>query len=97
MIESKICKPVKANASQEFGVKGMVCQMACGGSIRRTLKETCAVERVQINFVDSLEEQQIVVNYDRNKIAPKQMITMLMAINKGQFSVRSIGSPQPIK
>ena len=75
----------------------MVCQMACGGSIRRALKETCGVERVQINFVDSLEEQQIVVNYDRNKIAPKQMITVLSAINKGQFTVRSIGSPQTIK
>jgi copper chaperone CopZ len=97
IVESKVCKPVKANTSQQFGVKGMVCQMACGGSIRRSLKETCGVESVQIDFVDSLEEQQIVVNYDRNKIAPKQMITVLSAVNKGQFSVRTIGSPQRIK
>lgn len=36
----KICKTVEANTIQEIGVKGMVCQMGCGGTIRKALKET---------------------------------------------------------
>jgi copper chaperone CopZ len=96
-IEAKVCQPAKANTTVELGVKGMVCQMGCGGSIRKALKETCAVDRVEVNYIDSLEEQTIKVYYDRQKIAPKQMIGVLSKINDNQFAVRSVGIPQSIK
>lgn len=94
--QNQICKSSQANTSQAFGVKGMVCQMGCGGSIRKALKETCAVERVEVNYIDSLEEQQIKVYYDRQKIAPKQMLGILSELNDKQFTVRTIGAPQKI-
>ena len=93
----KVCKSVKANTTQKFGVKGMVCQMGCGGSIRKALKATCAVERVEVNYVDSLQEQTIKVHYDRQKLGPKQMITLLSQLNDKQFSVRTIGEPQALQ
>jgi hypothetical protein len=95
--QAKVCKSVKANAIQEIGVKGMVCQMGCGGSIRKALKETCAVERVEVNYIDSLEEQVIKVHYNREQIAPKQMLQVLSALNDHQFTVRTLGSPQALK
>jgi hypothetical protein len=94
--QSKVCKRVKANTIQEIAVKGMVCQMGCGGSIRKVLKETCAVERVEINYIDSLEEQVIKVQYDRQLIAPKQMLQLLSEVNDKQFTVRTTGAPKKI-
>jgi copper chaperone CopZ len=95
--QAKVCKSVKANTTQEIGVKGMVCQMGCGGSIRKALKETCAVERVEVNYIDSLEEQVIKVHYNREQIAPKQMLQVLSGLNDRQFTVRTVGSPQALK
>jgi copper chaperone CopZ len=95
--QAKVCKSVKANTTQEIGVKGMVCQMGCGGSIRKALKETCAVERVEVNYIDSLEEQVIKVYYNREQIAPKQMLQVLSELNDRQFTVRTVGSPQALK
>lgn len=95
--QAKVCKRVKANTTQEIGVKGMVCQMGCGGSIRKALKETCAVERVEVNYIDTLEEQVIKVYYDRNQIAPKQMLQVLSGLNDRQFTARIVGSPQALK
>lgn len=95
--QSKVCQRVKANTIQEIAVKGMVCQMGCGGSIRKALKETCAVEHVEVNYIDSLEEQVIKVHYDRQHIAPKQMLQVLSELNDRQFTVRTVGSPQALK
>jgi len=94
---TKVCAVVHANSIQEIGVKGMVCQMGCGGSIRKALKETCAVERVEVNYQDSLEEQIIKVHYDRQRIGSKQMLALLSELNDKQFTVRTIGSPQAIQ
>jgi hypothetical protein len=90
---ASVCKPTKATASIEIGVKGMVCQMGCGGSIRKALKETCAVEKVDVAYQDSLEEQVIKVYYSHTKIAPSQLLKVLSGINNKQFTVRQIGKP----
>jgi hypothetical protein len=71
--------------------------MGCGGSIRKALKQTCAVERVEVNYIDSLEEQVIKVHYNREQIAPKQMLQVLSGLNDHQFTVRTVGSPQALK
>lgn len=94
--QSKVCKNVKANTSQEFGIQGMVCKMGCGGSIRKALRETCAVERVDVNYIDSLSEQTIKVYYKRELIAPAQMRAILAEINDKQFTVRTLGSAQKL-
>ena len=93
---SKVCQIVKANAIQEIGVQGMVCQMGCGGSIRKALKETCAVERVEVNYIDTLVEQTIKVYYNKAKISPQQMLHILANVNDKQFTVRTIGSPKKV-
>ncbi|MEN9699379.1 MAG: hypothetical protein RLZZ301_577 [Bacteroidota bacterium] len=94
--ESTLIKPPKANTVITLGVKGMVCQMGCGGSIRKGLKQTGAVERVQVEFVKSLEEQKIQVYYDRTKIAPQQLIQILEKLNDKQFSVRELSEPSTL-
>ena len=92
-----VCEKVVPNTTVALGVKGMVCQMGCGGSIRKALKQTCAVERVEVKYLDTLEEQTIKVSYDCQKIGPKQMLQILSKINNQQFSVRTIGEPQALR
>jgi len=70
--------------------------MGCGGSIRKALIATCAVEQVDVSYIDTLEEQSITVFYDRNKIAPDQMISVLNTINEKQFVVRTLGKPEKL-
>jgi copper chaperone CopZ len=96
-LQPKVCKTTIANTTISLGVKGMVCQMGCGGSIRKALKATCAVERVEVNYIDSLEEQTIIVHYDRQKLGPVQMIKLLTELNDKQFSVRTISEPKAVK
>ena len=93
----RVCKTVAANTTILLGVKGMVCQMGCGGSIRKELKKTCAVERVELTYLDSLEEQTVRVYYDRQKLSPAQMINLLAQINDRQFTVRKLAEPIAIK
>jgi len=95
--QAKVCEKVVPNTTVALGIKGMVCQMGCGGSIRKALKETCAVERVEVNYVDSLQEQTIKVHYDRKRLGPAQMINLLSQLNDKQFSVRTIGEPQALR
>ena len=95
--QAQVCEKVVPNTSVAFGVKGMVCQMGCGGSIRKALKETCAVERVEVKYLDTLKEQIIKVSYNRQKIGPKQMLQILSKINDQQFRVRTIGEPQALR
>ena len=87
---------VHANSQVEFEVEGMVCQMGCGGRIRKALKETCAVERIEVNYKDTLEEQTIKVYYNKAKISPQQMLHILANVNDKQFTVRTIGSPKKV-
>jgi hypothetical protein len=63
--QSKLCQRVKANTIQEIAVKGMVCQMGCGGSIRKALKETCAVERVEVRRSQAPRHLRSDVDYER--------------------------------
>jgi hypothetical protein len=79
--------PVIANAEVSFEVKGMVCKMACGGSIRKTLIHSGAVERVEINFVEAAKSQEVIVHYDSTKMSPTALKSLIENTNDGQFTV----------
>ena len=79
--------PVKANAEIAFEVKGMVCKMACGGSIRKTLIQSGAVERVEINFVEEAKSQAVIVHYDSTKMSATGLKNIIEKTNDGQFKV----------
>ena len=83
---------VQANSQADFAVEGMVCQMGCGGSIRKELKMTGAVERVEVNFVEELKEQVVHVQYDSSKIAIQKITSILNSINDRQFKVKVISN-----
>ena len=81
---------VQANSQADFKVEGMVCQMGCGGSIRKELKMTGAVERVEVNFVEEQKEQVVHVQYDSTLISTQKMTSILTSINDRQFKASLI-------
>ncbi len=83
---------VHSNCQADYAVEGMVCQMGCGGSIRKELKLTGAVERVEVNFVEELKEQVVRVQYDSTKIAIQKITSILNSINDRQFKAKVISN-----
>jgi copper chaperone CopZ len=81
---------VRANSQADYAVEGMVCQMGCGGSIRKELKMTGSVERVEVNFVEEQKEQVVHVQYDSTLITTQKMTAILNSINDRQFKASLI-------
>ena len=73
-------------------VEGMVCSMGCGGSIRKELKSTGAVSRVEVDFDEEKEKQTVKITYDNRLISKKEIVDRIEKLNKGQFTVSVIGS-----
>ena len=91
-VSVKKSKPVivRSNCQADFAVEGMVCQMGCGGSIRKELKMTNAVERVEVNFIEEQKVQVVHVSYDSTLINTTKMTALLNAMNDRQFKAKLI-------
>jgi hypothetical protein len=93
-VSVKKSKPifVRANCQADFTVEGMVCQMGCGGSIRKELKSTGAVGRVEVKFVEEQKEQNVHVRYDSTLINSQKITAILNTMNNNQFKAKLISN-----
>jgi hypothetical protein len=79
-----------ANVSNEiadFEVSGMVCQMGCGGAIRKELYASGFVDQVDVNFEEDLPSNLISVHFNSDKITVEKIEEIIETINDGQFKV----------
>lgn len=84
--EEKKAVEVTPNKVLTLDVEGMSCEMNCGGSIRKGLKKTGAVSRVEFVWVEEAEKQVTKVSYDDTKITDKEIISIIEELNEGQFT-----------
>jgi copper chaperone CopZ len=88
----KVVKTTKTKVSgtkkMTAEIEGMTCEMGCGGSIRKALKETGGVERVQYDFVEGRKKQVAVVTYDAAKTDVLKMLQLIQSINEKQFTAK---------
>lgn len=87
---NKMKKEVKANCTAVVGIKGMSCEMGCGGSIRKALKGTKAVARVSYDFEEGRAVQIAKVEFDSTRLNTKQIESIICKLNDGQFAVNNI-------
>lgn len=73
-------------------LKGMVCQMGCGGSIRKELKATGGVESCEFDFDEDREIDIAKIKFDKDKITVDEIVNVVSKINDGQFDVVSTKS-----
>ena len=84
--EEKKAVEVTPNKVLTLDVEGMSCEMNCGGSIRKELKKTGAVSRVEFVWIEEAEKQVTKVSYDDTKISDKEIVALIEKINEGQFT-----------
>lgn len=90
--ESKKEQVAVSNETLVTEVEGMVCSMGCGGSIRKELKSTGAVSRVEVDFDEEKVKQIVKITYDNHLLSKNEIVERIEKLNKGQFSVNIIGS-----
>ena len=81
--------PVVANYKLDLEIDGMVCKMGCGGSIRKELKETGSVEKVEFDFSEERETNFATVYFNSNEITESELVKRISEINEGQFKARA--------
>lgn len=71
----------------DLDIDGMVCKMGCGGSIRKELKATGGVEKVEFDFTEERKTNYAKVYFDSKKISVDEIVKVVSEINDGQFTV----------
>lgn len=80
--------PVHANSVMTMEIEGMTCEMGCGGSIRKELKGTGGVARVEfIDFTEGQKKQTAKVSFDSAKVSADELVKIVTTMNDKQFSV----------
>jgi copper chaperone CopZ len=65
----------------------MVCEMGCGSSIRKALKDTKAVDRCSIDFKDERKVNVATISFDSTAITKDKIVTIISTLNDKQFKV----------
>ena len=90
--KKEVKAPVNANRSLTMEIKGMTCEMGCGGSIRKELKATGGVSRVEFDFVEGRKVQTAKISFDTNKITADAMVKIVTTMNEKQFTLGKMSS-----
>lgn len=85
--EAQKREKVVANKLLTFEIEGMTCVMGCGGSIRKELEATNAVEKCEFDFEEGRSKNIVKVSFDQNKTTIKELINIVTKMNDNQFKV----------
>lgn len=85
-----------SNEIAHIAVEGMVCEMGCGGAIRKELYATNAVDQVDVDFDEEQPENTIGVHFDNRRISTDELLKKISEINDGQFTA-TLKSTETIK
>ncbi len=80
------------NRKLTLEVEGMVCEMGCGGTIRKELKSTGAVAQCSFDFKGENVPSTATIEFDKDKISADQIAKMIKELNDGQFSVSKMST-----
>jgi copper chaperone CopZ len=78
---------VNANKTITLNIEGMVCEMGCGSSIRKALKDTKAVDRCSFDFKDERKVNVATISFDSTIISQDKIVSIISSLNDNQFKV----------
>lgn len=84
--------PVTANKMLTLEVEGMTCEMGCGGSIRKELKASGGVDRVEFDFIEGEKVQTTKIYFDSDKVNEEEMMEIVTSMNDKQFTAIKVSS-----
>jgi copper chaperone CopZ len=88
--DEDIARTVEATHIAEIEVTGMTCEMGCGGDIRKALRNTGGVSKVDFDFESDRDVNIARVQFDNFTIQQEELRKVISALNKGQFTVGEI-------
>ena len=74
----------------KLGVKGMSCEIMCGGLIKKSLKKLDGVSTAAISFNPDDKSGLAEVEFDNKKITEKELVAAIEKLNDGQYKVNSV-------
>lgn len=80
--------PVIPTRELRVEIKGMMCEIGCGGSIRKELKASGHVSRVQYDFVEGRKTQIARIEYDSKQITKDAILAIINGLNDQQFKTK---------
>lgn len=83
---------VTPNRVMTMQIDGMVCQMGCGGSIRKELKGTEAIANCEFDFEDGRETNTATISFDKEKISADEIIKIVSEMNEKQFTIGDVST-----
>lgn len=86
--QEKVNASVTPSHTMTVEIKGMKCEMGCGGSIRKELKSTGGVARVEFDFVEDRKIQTARISYDSQKLSPEKVLDIVNTMNDEQFEAQ---------
>lgn len=78
--EAKVEKTVA-----KIGVEGMMCEIACGGKIRKELSELDGVANASIDFSNDNQVNFALVEYNPGKVNEKDLANCINSISDGKL------------
>lgn len=78
---------VNVNKTISLNIEGMVCEMGCGSSIRKALKDTKAVDRCSFDFKDERKVNVATIAFDSTAISQDKIVSIISTLNDKQFKV----------
>lgn len=73
-------------------IDGMVCEMGCGGSIRKELNKLAGVSAVEFSFEEERKTNTAKISFDKDKTTVDAIVKAISALNDGQFKIGEISS-----
>ncbi len=75
----------------KIGVEGMMCEIACGGKIRKELSELNGVASASVDFADGQSTNYALVEYNPAIISEKALVETINRISDGKlYSVTDV-------
>lgn len=90
--DEDIARTVEATHIAEIKIEGMTCEMGCGGDIRKALRNTGGVSKVDFDFKSDREVNSAFVHFDAQTINLESIKRVISELNKGQFTVGEMDS-----
>jgi copper chaperone CopZ len=88
---SHVVKVGEPKTTATLAIDGMMCEMACGGKIRKELEAIEGVTLASIDFKDERPLNTAMVEYDPSKVDEKKLISTVNQIADGKlYSVKSV-------
>lgn len=80
-------KSVVPTMVMDATITGMTCTMGCGSTIRKGLYLTGGVAKVEYDFEDEREENEIKIYFDDKKVSQEDIIAAVGELNDGQYQI----------